>query len=117
MENYVAIPIVIASEDDDEPDYLKYIRSFQDDLIPALDLKVDDGDCRTTYIDHELTEVSVRGDQITVDYEITTDTYYGCKDIDSMGTIWRAITGSSDGAHWIFPHCTYPEPRSTFEEL
>jgi hypothetical protein len=116
MENYVAIPIPDSTEDD-EPDYLEYIKGFHEELTPALDLKVDDGDCRTQYMDHQFTDVTVQGGQITVDYEITTDTYYGCKDIDRMGTLWRAITGQSNGTHWIFPHYTYAEPRSTFEEF
>ncbi|MCP9859834.1 MULTISPECIES: hypothetical protein [unclassified Cyanobium] len=115
-EDHVAIPIPISSEDD-EPDYLEYIKGFRDELRPALDLKVDDGDCRTTYLDHEFTDATMAGDQITIDYEVTTDTYYGCKDIDSLGSVWRAITGTSNGAHWIFPHYTYPDDRSTFEEF
>lgn len=112
----IAIPIPIPS-DHDEPDYLEYIKGFRDELRPALDLKVDDGDCRTTCLGHEFTEVIVTGDQIIIHYEITTDTYYGCKDIESIGSEWRVVTGVNNGSHWIFLRCTYPEARSTFEEF
>ena len=115
-ENYVAIPIPRATEDD-APNHLEYIKGFRDELLPALDLKVDNGDCRTTYLDHEFTHATVTGDQITIDYKVTTDTYHGRKDIDGLDSDSRAITGKSNGNHWIFRHFTYPDARSTFEEF
>ena len=54
---------------------------------------------------------------VTLTYDITTVTYYGCRDIDSQDTITRSIVGERVDGKWEFKQSIYCEPRSTFEEF
>ena len=118
MDEDILIPIPPGLEDEDEEvDLLAYLQGHAEALSPAFDLKVDDGDCRTSYVDHEITDVSLTHDGVQIEYSVSTHTYYGCKDMDSDDTIWRSLAGASNGAHWVFKPSLSLDPRSTFEEF
>ncbi len=102
----------------DWPDGVRYFRDYLEILEEAFDLRVDDSDPRTSYLSHEIRSVTLHSDgSVTLDYEVTTDTYYGCRDIDSLDYLDRAIHGRLSGDYWEFDKCVYPEPRSTVEEF
>ncbi len=102
----------------DWPDGVSYFSEYLEDLEEAFDLRVDDSDPRTSYLSHEIQSVTLYSDgSVALDYEVTTDTYYGCKDIDSLDYLYRAICGRPSGDYWEFDKCIYPEPRSTVEEF
>lgn len=118
MDEEIFIPIPPGLEDEDEEvDLLEYLQGHAEVLSPAFDLKVDDGDCRTSYVDHEITDVSLVDDGVHIEYAVSTHTYHGCKDMDSDGTIWRSLAGVSNGTHWVFKPSLSLDPRSTFEEF
>ena len=118
MDNEICIPIPPDLEDEEEGiDLIEYVQGYVDELSPAFDLKVDDGDCRTSYVDHQITRVSLTDSGVLIEYEILTHTYYGCKDMDSDGTVWRNFSGVRSGTHWLFKPSLSPDPRSTFEEF
>ena len=116
MNDFIAVPIPVC-ESDEEIDYLEYLKDFDEQLSLILDFKVDDGDCRTSCVGYQITDVTVCENRISIDYEISTHTYYGCKDMDSDGCVYRAVTGVSKGNHWLFKPSLCPDPRSTFEEF
>ena len=118
MDNEIWVPIPPGLEDEtEESDLLEYLSSFTESLRPAFDLKVDDGDGRTTCISHQITCASLTEGAVLIEYEISTHTFYGCKDIDSEGWVCRSINGISNGTHWVFRASLSVDPRSTFEEF
>ena len=118
MDEEILIPIPPGLDDEDEEvDLLEYLQCHAEALSPAFDLKVDDGDCRTSCVGHEITDVSLTDDGVQIEYEVLTHTYYGCKDIDSDGAISRSLAGVSNGTNWVFKTSLSLDPRSTFEEF
>ena len=118
MNNEICIPIPPGLEDEDvDIDLIEYLEGYAGELSPAFDLKVDDGDCRTSYSGHQIMHASLINDGVLIEYEISTHTYHGCKDMDSEDTIWRSFYGVSNGTHWVFKPSLSPDPRSTFEEF
>jgi hypothetical protein len=118
MDNEISIPIPPNLEDDEgEVDLIEYLESYADDLSPAFDLKVDDADCRTSYVDHQITHASLTDSGVWIEYEILTHTYHGCKDMNSDGRVWRDLFGVRSGTHWVFKPSLSLDPRSTFEEF
>ena len=118
MDSDIRIPIPCDLEDEGaETNLLEYLESFIEELSPAFDLKVDDGDCRTSYVDHQIVNASLTDSGVLVEYEISTHTFYGCKDMDSDGTVGRSFIGVSNGTHWVFAPSLSMDPRSTFEEF
>ena len=96
----------------------KYFCQYLSVLEKAFDLRVDDGDPWTSYLSHDIIDAYLNTDgSVTLTYDITTDTYYGCRDIDSQDTITRSIVGERVDGKWEFKQSIYCEPRSTFEEF
>jgi hypothetical protein len=117
MDEKIYIPVCSELDEDDCIDLLGYLEGFEEEFSRALDLKVDDGDCRTTYVDHRITDASLTSDGIDIHYDIDTHTFYGCKDMDSEGTVSRVLTGVSNGTHWVFAPSLHLDPRSTLDEF
>ena len=118
MDNEISIPVPSVLEDEEgEVDLIDYLENYAEELSPAFDLKVDDGDCRTSYVDHQITHASLTDGGVLIEYEILTHTYYGCKDMDSDGSVCRNFSGVRSGAHWVFKPSLSLDPRSTFEEF
>lgn len=117
MDDDIYIPIPPGLEKEEEVDLIEYLERYADALSPAFDLKVDGGDCRTSYVDHQIIDATLTDNGIMVHYEISTHTYHGCKDMDSEDTILRDFFGLSDGIHWVFQSSLSLDPRSTFEEF
>jgi hypothetical protein len=117
MNDEIHIPILPGLGEDNEEEVFEYLAGLTETLRPAFDLKVDDGDERTTCVNHQITCVTLTDYGVQIDYEISTHTFYGCKDIDSEGFVCRTVNGVSNGTHWVFRRSLSVDPRSTFEEF
>lgn len=88
-----------------------------EDMYPALDLDVTVRDMRANFLEAEVTWVDIDGNEVDVQYEVTYDAYYGCKDIDSGGTYEEALTGTIANGYVSFDRFISPEPLAPNEEL
>jgi hypothetical protein len=115
------ISIPVPEEFDDPESEFNLVEYFQDlveaDLALALDTDVWEIDDRAQTYETTIDEVEVRGDDIVVNYSVSFEAYYGCRDQNYSGDDQRHITGTRVGPHWVFVRYVQRLPRDTVEEF
>lgn len=89
------------------------------ELLPVLDLEVDDHDDRALLDDVQVTEVEFDPVAKTVEvfYNVTYSAHHGCRDLSYTEIDDRSVIGTLEGSNWVFDEYVPPHRLSPSEEL
>lgn len=81
-----------------------------------FDIVAQRGD-RAVLDDQRITEVTVQGNEIEVEYEFEYSAYAGCRDMNWADGETSSVVGQRDCNDWVFDRHIPWEPRSSEEEF
>lgn len=117
------IRVPIPFPEDEEVDLVGYFADLISDefgeiggdLLPALDLDVNDD--RATIDEISIEEVVIHEEGVAVHYSYTYSAYYGCDDMNYSDEETGTAFGKRVGTEWVFERHVSPERQAPNEEL
>lgn len=112
-ETVVPLPSLIMEDEDVKA----WLEDNYDLWSAAIDRTVHHIDPRAEYLDYSIEQIDVENGQISIQYAVEYDLYYGCKDVDGAGEDCREIDGEVADGTVVFSTFVQPEPLAPDEEL
>lgn len=112
-------PIVFMIPSDlPEDEWKEYLQDNINEFEDALDKSagVEPHDPRLNIHGITIESVTIRDDEVFIDYSVNWSIYYGCDDQNSSGDEENSVSAARRGNVLTFERHVYPEPRSTSDE-